>query len=214
LGEVARGQHMSERGRPKILQDGEILYAALTAFAEQGYEGVSMRTLSRDLGLSHSAIGQRFATKDNLYRQSIHAEFDRFFEALGRARSHWPESLDDIDELKALIHSFLMASIEFPALGQLMNREGAEPSERLDFIVTTVIRPQIAPLLGLLERLRASNQIRPVSTRTLFFLVAHGAEAPFTLRAFSATFDETDGPLDPVAHVDETTELIMRAITA
>jgi hypothetical protein len=51
-----------------------------------------------------------------------------------------------------------------------------------------------------------------VTSRALFFLVAHGAEAPYTLRALSEAFDTLDGPLDPERHADDVTELIMRGI--
>ena len=48
------------RGRPRAEQspasEQEILQAALRAFATHGYEGVSVRTLNRELGVSHSLI--------------------------------------------------------------------------------------------------------------------------------------------------------------
>ena len=63
------------------------------------------------------------------------------------------------------------------------------------------------------RRLRADGRIRPVTTRGLFFLVGHGAEAPFTLTALSHAFDGVDGPLDPEQHADDMTDLIVRGIT-
>lgn len=204
---------MNERGRPKIIEDTDILSAALKCFAEQGYEGMSLRTLSTDLGLSHSAVGQRFGTKENVFRQAVTEEFQRFFNAIRDARMSWPAELSDLEELRALIHSFLLASALFPALGQLMNREGVEPSARLDFIFEMVILPQIAPMIDLLNRLRENDQILPLPMRSLFFLVAHGAEAPFTLRGFSEKFDPYDGVLDEAKHIDAITDLLMRAVT-
>jgi len=204
---------MKERGRPKIVQDDEILNAALKRFAELGYEGISLRTLSTDLGLSHSAVGQRYGTKENLFRHAVAAEFDRFFAAIGTARATWPEVQDDLQELRVLVHSFLTAAASFPSLGQLMNREGVDRSDRLDFIFETAIVPQISPLIELLDRLRSEKLIYPIPTRSLFFLVAHGAEAPFTLRGFSAEFDPYDGELDVHSHIDVMTDFVMRAIT-
>jgi len=204
---------MRERGRPKIVQDHEILDASLKGFAELGYEGISLRTLSTQLGLSHSAVGQRYGTKDNLFRHAVAAEFERFFNALSAARATWSAELDDLGELRSFVHSFLTAAASFPSLGQLMNREGVERSTRLDFIFETVIVPQIRPLIELLDRLRATKQIHPIPTRSLFFLVAHGAEAPFTLRGFSAEFDPFDGELDVDQHIEAMTGFVMRAVT-
>jgi hypothetical protein len=42
----------------------------------------------------------------------------------------------------------------------------------------------------------AIRRIRPISLRALFFLIAHGAAAPFTLAALARHFDNTD-PLRP-----------------
>src|SRR3984893_7273823 len=62
------------RGRPKAadstpLQD--ILEAALVAFATYGYDGGSLVTRNRDLGVSHNLIYQRFGGKDDLWRASV-----------------------------------------------------------------------------------------------------------------------------------------------
>ena len=205
---------MATRGRPKLHEDDELLAGVVHAFARHGYEAVSMRRLSLSLGLSHSALGQRFGTKDELYRSAVDAEFDRFIEEIVRVRARRPADLDDLDELRAVIEAFLEVSARFPALGRLMNQEGAEPSARLDYVIETVVRPQLSQVTDLVARLVASGTIRPISTRALFFLVAHGAEAPFTLTGLSAAFDERDGPLDVAEHVAVTTDLIMRGLAA
>ena len=64
-----------------------------------------------------------------------------------------------------------------------------------------------------LRRLEKAGLIYPLSTREMFFLVAHGAEAPFVLAGISSHFDDIDGPLDAEAHIQAMTDLIMRGIT-
>ncbi len=49
----------------------EILGAALRAFATHGYEGVSVRTLNRELGVSHSLINGRFGSKEDLWYATV-----------------------------------------------------------------------------------------------------------------------------------------------
>jgi len=54
------------RGRPKASDSmpiEEILEKALNIFATVGYDGMSLRTLNRELGVSHNLIYQRFGTK-------------------------------------------------------------------------------------------------------------------------------------------------------
>ena len=62
------------RGRPpadEAIESSEILDAALRAFARHGLEGVSVRTLNRELGVSHNLIYQRFGSKDDLWRAAV-----------------------------------------------------------------------------------------------------------------------------------------------
>src|SRR5260370_12645332 len=66
------------RGRPKASDSvpiEEILGKALTMFATVGYDGVSLRTLNRELGVSHNLIYQRFGGKDDLWRASVDFRF-------------------------------------------------------------------------------------------------------------------------------------------
>jgi hypothetical protein len=68
--------------------------------------------------------------------------------------------------------------------------------ERLDYIYDNHVAPALAPLGRLLDHLHKNGRIRPISLRALFFLVAHGAAARFTLAPLARHFDNTD-PLDP-----------------
>jgi hypothetical protein len=205
-------QQSPQRGRPKLQSDEALLRGVVAAFARQGYEAVSLRSLSQELGLSHSALGQRFGTKDELFRTAVDGEFDRFLDELGALRAKWMTPLSDLDEFAVLLWCFLTASAKFPALGQLMNQVGTEPSERLDYIVATVVRPQLSVFGDLVQRLIDAGLIHPVSTRAIFFLVAHGAEAPFTLTALSQVFDAQDAPLEVSDHVQSMVHLFLRSL--
>ena len=54
------------RGRPRLedspATSDEIFAAALRAFATHGYDGVSVRTLNRELQVSHNLINGRFGS--------------------------------------------------------------------------------------------------------------------------------------------------------
>jgi len=208
------------RGRPRIRQDDEILDAALRAFASQGYDAMSLRSLNAELGLSHGTISQRFGTKERLYYAAIDRGFTTFFDDIDRRRTQALATaaargeVDDLDDLRATIRSFLGAALLRPELGRLMNQEGLNHSPRLEYIEANVLVPLFGDVGAVLDRLRTSGRVRPVTTRALFFLVAHGAEAPYTLSALSEVFDVVDGPLDPDRHADDVTDLIIRGILA
>ena len=204
------------RGRPRIRQDSEILDAALQAFAAHGYDAMSLRSLNALLGLSHGTISQRFGTKERLFFAAIDHGFATFVADIEQRRRHLVAAIDpadDLSDLRATIRAFLGAAAQRPELGRMMNQEGLASTPRLRYIVDTVIVPVFGVIGDLLARLRADGRIRPVTARGLFFLVGHGAEAPFTLTALSAAFDPLDGPLDPEQHADDMTDLLMRGIT-
>jgi AcrR family transcriptional regulator len=204
------------RGRPRLedppAKPDEIFAAALRAFGTMGYDGVSVRTLNRELGVSHSMINGRFGSKEALW----YATVDWAFEPLATrvATAFDPLLTDPLDQLRAAVRAFLVYSAEHPELLGLMNIEGRQSTERLDYIYATYIEPAMAPIGRLLDHLAAEGRTRPVSLRTFNFLVAHGAAAPFTLAPLARLFDPAD-PLDPdaaAAYADEAADLIINAI--
>jgi hypothetical protein len=112
------------------------------------------------------------------------------------------------------MRTFLLYSAERPELLGLMNIEGRQDTERLDYVYNTYIGPALGPVQRLLEYLSGCGRTRPVSLRTFHFLLAHGAAAPFTLVPLARHFDDTD-PLDPAeieAHADLAADLLIRAL--
>jgi len=185
-------------GRPKA-QDApvtleQILDAAFRAFATYGYDGVAVRTLNRELGVSHNLIHQRFGSKQGLWYAAVDRAYGQQVTELATAFD--PTLADPLDQLNHAIRRFVSYNAERPELLGLMNIEGRVDSERLDYIYDNYIAPALEPLGRLLDFLTSQGRIRPISLRALFFLVAHGAAAPFTLAPLSRHFDTTD-PLDP-----------------
>jgi AcrR family transcriptional regulator len=203
-------------GRPR-LEDSpasleDILSAALKAFATHGYEGVSVRTLSRELGGSHSLINGRFGSKEALWYATVDWAFESLVARLPTAFD--PTLSDPLEQLRNTIRAFLLHSAEYPELLGLMNIEARQDTERLAYIYNTYIEPALAPIARLLDHLVAEGRTRPISLRTFNFLVAHGAAAQFTLVPLARLFDNAD-PLDPAEvtrHADLAADLVIGAI--
>jgi AcrR family transcriptional regulator len=204
-------------GRPRLddspasLED--ILGAALRAFATHGYDGVSVRTLNRELGVSHNLINGRFGSKEGLWYATVDWAFQSLVARLATAFD--PTLTDPLEQLRNTIRAFLLHSAEHPEILGLMNIEARQDSERLAYIYTTYIEPALAPIGRLLDHLVAEGRTHPLSLRDFNFLVAHGAGAPFTLAPLARLFDPAD-PLEPkavVEYADASADLIIRAIT-
>ena len=200
------------RGRPQLHGDDEVLTAALAAFAEVGYDAMSIRSLGRDLGLSHGALNQRFGSKDKLFYAAVDHGFGGLAVAMADHAAKWPAA-SGLDALRNGIRAFLLASAERPELVRLMNTLGITASKRLDYVFERYVAPIVEPL-----RLAALNAeptaLSQISTRELFFLVAHGAAAAFTLQALSDHFDKSDGRLDPEVYAEHMAEVLLRTLGA
>jgi len=202
------------RGRPKTgdapATPEQVLAAALRAFARHGYEGVSIRTLSQDLGVSHNTIPQRFGSKERLWHAAVDWGFGNLVADLAPVAGENPP--DPLDELHAGIRRFVEHSAAHPELHALMNIEGATDSHRLDYIFDNYVAPATEPLREALERLVAAGRIRPIPLRTLHFLITSGGAAPFSLAPLARRFDPAD-PLDG-EHVRGHARLVADIITA
>jgi AcrR family transcriptional regulator len=201
-------------GRPRA-QDApvtveQILDAAFRAFATYGYDGVAVRTLNRELGVSHNLIHQRFGSKLGLWYAAVDRAFGQQVTELATAFD--PTLADPLDQLNHAIRRFVHYNAERPELLGIMNIEGGVAGERLDYIYDNYIAPALAPLGRLLDHLRKEGRVRPISIRALFFLIAHGAAAPFTLAPLARRFDDAD-PLDP-SQVAEQAALTADVITS
>jgi len=190
-----------------------LLEAAFKAFAEHGYEAMSVRAVAEDLGLSHGALNRRFGGKREIFEAAITHGFEEMFTAMAAERATRPEPPDDLARLREMIRSFLVVNGARPQFGKLMNIQGLRRTQELDYIAQRSVAPFALALSTLLHKLGEAAVIHPISARSLFFLVAHGAEAPFTLTGLSSYFDDVDGPLDAETHIDQTVAFVMRGIT-
>jgi len=201
------------RGRPRIHENDVLLEAAFKAFAADGYEGMSVRTVALELGLSHGALNRRFGSKWDIFEAAISHGFANMIGAMAAERATRPAAADDLAEVRELIRSFMVVNETRPEFCQLMNMEGLRRTPQLEVILRRGLDTLVPGFSALLRRLEAAGMIYPISMRAMFFLVAHGAEAAFSLTGISSYFDDLDGPLDAQAHIEAMTDLIMRGIT-
>jgi AcrR family transcriptional regulator len=187
------------RGRPKASDSvpiEEILDKALSMFATVGYDGMSMRTLNRELGVSHNLIHQRFGTKEEPWRAAVDYGFGRLVRQMQGLFD--PTISDPLEQLRLAVHRFVVYSADHPELVALMNIEARQDTERLTYIYDTYIEPILKDVARLLAHLADQGVIRPIPLRTFHFLLAHGATAPHALVPLATKFDPTS-PSEPAA---------------
>src|SRR2546427_283576 len=100
-------------GRPKA-QDApvtleQILDAAFRAFATYGYDGVAVRTLNRELGVSHNLIHQRFGSKQGLWYAAVDRAFSQ--QVMELATAFDPTLTHPLDPDQVAEHATLTADV-------------------------------------------------------------------------------------------------------
>jgi AcrR family transcriptional regulator len=192
---------------------GELLQGALEAFAEKGYDGMSVRELSRRLGISHALLTARFGSKEGLW-------FAAMDHALSAVESSWrrladdPE-LDDLEALRQAVVHQVMFSAAHPEVQRIMTHEGAIDSPRVRYVVARFVDP-LRPLVERrIDRLVAAGRLRPVPYATIHYLVVQGGGAPFASHVETALLGGPDRS-DPDAvrrHAETVADVIVAGLT-
>lgn len=202
-------------GRPRAedsVDEAAFLQAALAAFSRLGYGGVSVRELSKALGVSHSWVHQRFGSKDGLWRASVDHGFGQQLAVV----AFDPTISDPLEQFEHAIREFLRYSAAHPELALLMNAEGTQDTARLDYIYENYISPALEPFDRLLRHLVAEGRVRPVSMRTVFLLLGHGATAMFGLVPLARRLDRADPTSAKTVreHIEAVTRIIVDGLRA
>jgi TetR/AcrR family transcriptional regulator len=173
------------RGRPaqSAVSDNNLLEAVLQSFAENGYDGTSVREIARGLNVSHNLIPQRFGSKETLWYAAVDHGFGRLIEDL----MHEAETLgsDELLVLRGLVASCIELNALHPSLLQIINQEASQPGPRLDYLFETYIKPIRDFGDTWLKRLADEGRVARVSVTLLYFLITHGAGGMFALPALT-----------------------------
>lgn len=188
------------RGRPPssvpaAATDEAILDAALDAFAEDGFNGTSVRDISRRLGVSHNLVPQRFGSKSRLWFAAI----DHGFAALGRAAQVEVVPADPFLTLRRVIVGFVEAIAGRPALLRIINQEAARPGPRLDHLYERYIGPSSRSVEQALAELTKCGLARPIPPAAFYFLLTHGVAGPLALSPLAERLGHTLSADDPDA---------------
>ena len=204
------------RGRPRAGEGPDLahlLHAALDAFAESGYDGTSVRQLSRRLGVSHALLTARFGSKEGLWFAAMEHTLT-LIEPTWRVSTQ-PSELDDLDVLRGAIIEQVLFSAAHPQVLRIMGHEGGIDSPRVRFVVERFVNPLRPGIETLLSRLADAGRIRPVPYATLHYLVVAGGGAPYANPVEAALLGAPAHPdADTIrAHAETIADTLIAGIT-
>ncbi len=213
---TAPGRVARPRGRPpkgaQPAPETEVMLAAAEAFSVQGYDGVSLRMVNDQLGVSRNLLYQRFGSKANLWRAVIDWAF-------GPLRAHLAsiddQSADPMERFRTLVCAFIEYSATRPYLASLATLEGAAPSDRLDYLYDNYVNPNRSLFLSIIEELQRAGRIKPIPSEVLFFLITSGGTAPFGQAGMAARMQmelDLDNPAQVRAYAEHVADVLINGI--
>src|SRR5579862_3309333 len=127
-----RGPGRPPAGMP-VPEHGQVLERGLEAFAELGYEAVSVRQLNERLGMGHTFIHDRFGSKMAFWTAVVDHAVDRVAQEVWQALGAVGEE-DDVARLIAAVQAFHRAGARHPCFARLVDYEAARESPRLTYL--------------------------------------------------------------------------------
>jgi TetR/AcrR family transcriptional regulator len=145
VGGTSRTRKRAEQGRSRATRLS-ILKAALSEFADRGFEAASIRSIAERTGLQHPLITYHYPTKDALWRATAEYAFEQI-------REKWDKSgpglagAAPIDHLRAEYRAVFDYTAAFPEFHRFMRQEAKYDNPRLRWVAETVLAPLIDRLL-------------------------------------------------------------------
>jgi AcrR family transcriptional regulator len=136
-----------------------ILEAALSEFAERGFDAASIRNIGARTGLQHPLITYHYRTKEILWKavaENAFEEIRKLWDEAAQGEEDYPSPLE---YLRARYFDFLSFPIRHPDFHHFMVRESRPGNPRLPWLVETILLPTLERLLPAIRKAQAQGQL-------------------------------------------------------
>lgn len=153
-----------------IVTQQKLLDAAILAFSENGYKGTSTRDIADRAGVHHPLITYHFKNKDQLWRAATDRIFREFNISLVKAMADIPE-VDPKARAEVFVRTYVRYAFNQPALHKIILQESSYPSDRLDWLVATHLKPLYEQVVGSLQKLQELGVSPPGNPALLYNMI-------------------------------------------
>ena len=153
-----------------VVTQQKLLDAAIEAFSENGFKGTSTRDIADRAGVHHPLITYHFKNKNKLWRAATDRIFREFNISLVKAMSEVPE-IDPKARAEAFIRTYVKYAFSQPALHKIILQESSSPSDRLDWLVASHLKPLYEMIVGQLSKLQALGVSPPGNPALLYNMI-------------------------------------------
>lgn len=153
-----------------VVTQQKLLAAAVEAFSEGGFKGTSTRDIADRAGVHHPLITYHFKNKDMLWRAATSAIFREFNIALVKSLAEF-EHAAPRQRAEVFIRTYVKYAHRQPALHKIILQEASHPSERLDWLIDSHLKPLFGQVSSSLEELQRIGVAPPGNPALLFQMI-------------------------------------------
>jgi len=154
----SRGRGRPRAGEPALSREA-ILRKAFEAFAREGYDGLSMRQLAAECGLSNSMLHHHFNTKLELWFEVADSVFAPLFARQLAVLDAGYVPGEPIQALRASVRGSFELTGEATEVLRFMLREGDGDDERGEYVRRHYVDPFMARINALIAEARVAGQV-------------------------------------------------------
>ena len=187
--------------------------AALSLFAMRGFEGVSTTQIAKVAGITQPLIHYHFKNKEALWKATVTKLFGRFNEEYAVAIGEIPRN-DKKRYLMEVIRHYVAFSAKYPEFGQFVMREGAQESDRLQWLVDEWMTPLLGQFREVFQEGVQEGWLKNLPFPQLMLLITASASQFFSLAPLMRALYQVDPetPEQVLIHSDAVVEVISAAI--
>lgn len=153
-----------------VVTQQKLLDAAILAFSENGFKGTSTRDIADRAGVHHPLITYHFKNKDQLWRAATGQIFREFNISLVKAMAEVPE-IEPKAHAEVFVRTYVKYAFSQPALHKIISQESSYPSDRLDWLVATHLKPLYEEVVKSIKNLQELGISPPGNPALLYNMI-------------------------------------------
>lgn len=171
---------LNMREQQRLRTRAQILDAALSVFAEKGFDAASVRDISSSIGVNHGLIRHHFQNKDNLWKEAVAFLFERM-EAEIAVDPEEEANFTELEKLEASIRRYVRYCARHPEHARMMVQQSIQGSERFTWMVKRFIGPQHERAGRHLTAHKRDGLWPNIDDFSIAYILVAAAQMPFVL---------------------------------
>jgi TetR/AcrR family transcriptional regulator len=193
-----------------------IVAAALSLFAERGFDAVSLRDIAGRAHVTHGLLRHHFGGKDGVWRAVVSAADRAFGQPMSPVVNRiLAATHDPVDDVEAFIAALATASARNPEFVKLLLAESISDGPRLPQI-TQELRPLREATTTVLARLHERGHLHQFDAPGFVLFLLLATAGPYALSALAQRLAAADGtaPRPPHEHARQISATLFGSSTS